>query len=320
MRSPIGSLGRRHGVCRLLVMPAPHSVRGRRDRRQRLLRVPRRRRGGRRSRRRTATRRRRSRSATSAGAGGVPAAARASGHEFPPHLINYRANLWALRSLGVRQVLAPCAVGGLRAEVAPGDLVVPDQLVDRTTGRVQTYVDGGAVHVPFADPYCPTLSAAVAGRRRRAARRHDGGHRGPAVLHARRVAALRRAGLDAGQHDRATPRPSSPASCGCATPPIALVTDMDAGVGVRRRASARRRCSRCSRRTSTASSGCSPACSADCPTPGTGCACASWADGLELPYEVRAVRVLLTGSAGFIGGAVAERLEAARRRGRRGST
>ena len=58
-----------------------------------------------------------------------------AGHELPPHAINHRANLWLLRSLGVRQVLAPCAVGGLRAEVAPGDLVVPDQLVDRTHGR-----------------------------------------------------------------------------------------------------------------------------------------------------------------------------------------
>ncbi len=83
------------------------------------------------------------------------------GHSFPPHLINYRANLWALRSLGVRQVLAPCAVGGLLPSVAPGDIVVPDQLVDRTTGRVQTYVEKGAVHAPFADPYCPRLSAAV---------------------------------------------------------------------------------------------------------------------------------------------------------------
>jgi 5'-methylthioadenosine phosphorylase len=83
------------------------------------------------------------------------------GHEHPPHRINYRANLWALRSLGVRQVLAPCAVGGLRPEVAPGDVVVPDQLVDRTTGRTQSYVETGAVHLPFADPYCPRLSAAV---------------------------------------------------------------------------------------------------------------------------------------------------------------
>ena len=82
-------------------------------------------------------------------------------HEHPPHRIPYRANLWALRALGVRQVLAPCAVGGLREEVAPGDVVVPDQLVDRTSGRAQTYVESGAVHVPFADPYCPRLSAAV---------------------------------------------------------------------------------------------------------------------------------------------------------------
>lgn len=83
-------------------------------------------------------------------------------HELPPHRINYRANLWALRSLGVRQVLGPCAVGGLREEVAPGDVVVPDQLVDRTWGRTQTYVETGAVHLPFADPYCPRVSAAVA--------------------------------------------------------------------------------------------------------------------------------------------------------------
>ncbi len=80
-----------------------------------------------------------------------------SGHTFPPHQINYRANLWALRSLGVRRVLAPCAVGSLRAELGPGTLVVPDQLVDRTSGRVQTYFDTGAVHIAFADPYCPDL-------------------------------------------------------------------------------------------------------------------------------------------------------------------
>ena len=83
-------------------------------------------------------------------------------HEYPPHLINYRANAWALRSLGVRQVLAPCAVGSLRPEVGPGAVVVPDQLIDRTTGRTQTFVERGAVHAPFADPYCGRLSAAVA--------------------------------------------------------------------------------------------------------------------------------------------------------------
>ncbi|MFI6325496.1 S-methyl-5'-thioadenosine phosphorylase [Nonomuraea sp. NPDC050556] len=78
-------------------------------------------------------------------------------HRFPPHRIPYRANLWALRSLGVRQVLAPSAVGSLRAEHGPGAIVIPDQLVDRTSSRVQTYYDmNGAVHVSFADPYCPS--------------------------------------------------------------------------------------------------------------------------------------------------------------------
>jgi 5'-methylthioadenosine phosphorylase len=78
-------------------------------------------------------------------------------HEFPPHRVNYRANMWALRSIGVRRVLAPCAVGSLQPWLGPGALVVPDQLVDRTSGRVQTYMDRGAAHVGFADPYCPTL-------------------------------------------------------------------------------------------------------------------------------------------------------------------
>jgi len=77
-------------------------------------------------------------------------------HQFPPHQIPYRANLWALRSVGVTQVLAPSAVGSLTSSHGPGTLVVPDQLVDRTTGRAQTFYEtGGAVHVQFADPYCP---------------------------------------------------------------------------------------------------------------------------------------------------------------------
>lgn len=76
-------------------------------------------------------------------------------HRFPPHRIPFRANLWALRSLGVRQVLAPSAVGGLTTSLGPGSLVVPDQVVDRTTSRTQTYYDDAAVHLSFADPYCP---------------------------------------------------------------------------------------------------------------------------------------------------------------------
>jgi 5'-methylthioadenosine phosphorylase len=77
-------------------------------------------------------------------------------HRFPPHKIPYRANLWALRALGVRRILAPSAVGSLTASYGPGTLIVPDQIVDRTRGRVQTYYDVSAVHIPFADPYCPT--------------------------------------------------------------------------------------------------------------------------------------------------------------------
>ncbi|MEI2778857.1 MAG: S-methyl-5'-thioadenosine phosphorylase [Tetrasphaera sp.] len=85
------------------------------------------------------------------------------GHRFPPHRVNYRANLWALRAVGVRQVLAPCAVGSLRPEVTPGTVVVPDQIVDRTWGREHTvYGDpGDVVHVGFADPFCPSGRAAV---------------------------------------------------------------------------------------------------------------------------------------------------------------
>jgi 5'-methylthioadenosine phosphorylase len=82
-------------------------------------------------------------------------------HRYPPHKIPYRANLWALRSLGVRQIVAPCAVGGLRPDHGPGTFVVPDQLIDRTSGRVQTYYDEGAVHLSFADPYCPDGREAV---------------------------------------------------------------------------------------------------------------------------------------------------------------
>ncbi len=85
------------------------------------------------------------------------------GHRFPPHRLNYRANLWALRSVGVRQVIAPCAVGSLIREQGPGTVVVPDQIVDRTSGREHTVYDapGTVVHVGFADPYCPRGRAAV---------------------------------------------------------------------------------------------------------------------------------------------------------------
>ncbi len=85
-------------------------------------------------------------------------------HRFPPHRVNYRANLWALRALGVRQVLAPSAVGSMLPELGPGSLVVPDQIIDRTWGREHTIFggdDGPVVHVSFGDPYCPRGRTAV---------------------------------------------------------------------------------------------------------------------------------------------------------------
>lgn len=84
-------------------------------------------------------------------------------HRFAPHVVPYRANLWALRSLGVRQVLSLSAVGSLRATLPTGTLVVPDQIADRTHGRPHTYFDDarGVSHVSFADPYCPRGRAAA---------------------------------------------------------------------------------------------------------------------------------------------------------------
>jgi 5'-methylthioadenosine phosphorylase len=79
-------------------------------------------------------------------------------HRFAPHRVPYRANLWALREIGVQQVIALSAVGSLRPELGVGALVAPDQLVDRTWGRPHTYYNAGdgVVHAAFADPYCPT--------------------------------------------------------------------------------------------------------------------------------------------------------------------
>jgi len=79
-------------------------------------------------------------------------------HRFPPQAINYRANVWAMKELGVSRIIGPTACGSLKADVAPGHMVVADQIVDRTTGRADTFYDGPVTtHVSFADPYCPQL-------------------------------------------------------------------------------------------------------------------------------------------------------------------
>ena len=79
-------------------------------------------------------------------------------HRFPPQSINYRANAWAMKELGVSRIIGPTACGSLTRDVAPGHMVVADQVVDRTTGRNDTFYDGPiTTHVSFADPYCPQL-------------------------------------------------------------------------------------------------------------------------------------------------------------------
>src|SRR5438309_8147458 len=85
-------------------------------------------------------------------------------HEYPPHKVPYRANLWAMKELGVERVIAPAAAGSLQPHVRRGDFVVCDQLVDRTSGRAATFYDGPeTTHVSFADPYCPVVrSVAIA--------------------------------------------------------------------------------------------------------------------------------------------------------------
>lgn len=84
------------------------------------------------------------------------------GHVFAPTDVPYRANIAALRSLGVRQVLSISAVGSLQEPLAPRSAVIPDQIIDRTTSRPRTFFDDGIVaHVGMADPFCSTLSAAV---------------------------------------------------------------------------------------------------------------------------------------------------------------
>ncbi|AUX43105.1 5'-methylthioadenosine phosphorylase [Sorangium cellulosum] len=99
------------------------------------------------------------------------------GHRFSPSTINYRANLCALKMLGATHVLSVSAVGSMREEIEPGDLVVVDQFLDFTKRRASTFFDDGLVaHVPFADPVCPILAGAVyEAARATSARVHRGG-------------------------------------------------------------------------------------------------------------------------------------------------
>ena len=194
-------------------------------------------------------------------------------------------------ALGVRQILAPCAVGGLQAELGPGTFVVPDQLVDRTTARVQTFYDSGASHVSFADPYCPRLRAHLLAR--------------PATDSDPSTAA---------PWSSSTARGSPPAPSRSGTPAqgwslvnmtghpeavlarelalcyatVALVTDHDAGRGRGRRRSTRTRCSGSSPSTPNAASAAAAADVVASVGTDRDCACAHALDGMDLPFELPA--------------------------------
>jgi len=81
------------------------------------------------------------------------------GHRISPTEVPSRANIYALKSLGVEHIIASCSAGSFKKEIEPGHLLIPDQIIDRTRNRVDTFFNGGIVgHIPFADPFCPALS------------------------------------------------------------------------------------------------------------------------------------------------------------------
>ncbi len=155
------------------------------------------------------------------------------GHRLLPHEINHKANIWALRSLGVRWVISVTAVGSLREEFAPRDIVVPDQLIDRTgTGAKHTFFGNGiAAHVGFADPYCEDLrQCLLAAARPLAPRLHDGGTyfcmNGPAFSTRAEAAMHRMMGADLiGMTNAPETRLCREAEISSAV--LALVTDYD---------------------------------------------------------------------------------------------
>lgn len=155
------------------------------------------------------------------------------GHRLLPHEINHRANIWALRSLNVRWLISVSAVGSLREQLAPRDIVVPDQLIDRTgTAAKHTFFGNGiAAHVGFADPYCPELRHLLLDSARALAPKvHDGGTylcmNGPAFSTRAEAAMHRQLGADIiGMTNAPEARLCREAEIAVAV--LALVTDYD---------------------------------------------------------------------------------------------
>lgn len=126
------------------------------------------------------------------------------GHTIPPHVVNYRANIWALRHVGVASIISVASVGGIRADLGPGSLVIPHQIIDYTFGRPGTFFDGGdtpVVHVDFTQPYDPELRRLLLDAAREAGQLvSDGGvyaaMQGPRLETAAEIDRLERDGAD----------------------------------------------------------------------------------------------------------------------------
>jgi 5'-methylthioinosine phosphorylase len=127
-----------------------------------------------------------------------------SGHTIPPHMVNYRANIWALRQVGASRVIAVAAVGGIHQELGPGQLAAPDQIIDYTYSRAHTFFEehlSQVTHVDFTYPYCPQLRGALlAASQRTGVQLRDGGTyaatQGPRLESAAEIRRLQRDGCD----------------------------------------------------------------------------------------------------------------------------
>lgn len=124
-------------------------------------------------------------------------------HDIPPHMINYMANIWGFKKLGVERILSINAVGGIKKGLRPGNIVIPDQVLDMTRNRKSTFYDGkgGVVHIDFTSPYCPELHKLLlrAGKRARVPIKGGGTYaavEGPRLESAAEIKSLRILGGD----------------------------------------------------------------------------------------------------------------------------
>lgn len=160
------------------------------------------------------------------------------GHNIPPHVVNYRANLWALQSLQPTRVVSVASVGGIRADFTPGMIVVPDQIIDYTHSRKFTYFDGidrPITHIDFTEPYCPVTRGRLLEAAKKANEKIiDGGvyaaTQGPRLETAAEINRLERDGADmVGM--TGMPEAALAKELGLCYAPLAVVANYAAGRG-----------------------------------------------------------------------------------------